>query len=581
MPKSVIFNEEARTKLLTGAEVVAKAVGSTLGPKANNVAIERPFGSPSVLHDGVSVAKEIDLKDPMENLGAQLIKEAAQKTNDNAGDGTTTATILTYALASEAIKNIAAGANPMMLRKGMEMASKDIITELKGLAKKIKSNDEVKQIATISAQDETIGALIAGAIKKLGNDCIIAVEESNTIGMNVEYKEGMQFDKGWLSPYFITDPNTMEAIVEEPWVIITDIKMNTNVEFTKWAMNLEKLYTMNSDAYKQWVESNPQYKGVSYDQVPKELKQIPKNVVFIMGELTGIALASVVQNKIQGFFNVLAIQAPGYGDKQKEYLQDLAIVTGGTLISSETGGSLSTMKFEDFGHAKKIVSTKDSTMIIDGEGSKEDIKKRVTSLEHILNGNDISEFDKEKLKERIAKLTSGIAVINVGAPSEMEMREKKERCIDAIEATKAAVEEGIVPGGEVAYLNAVVKLTEFDKLPKDTKKGISGDVETGYLLVLNAIEKPFKTLMLNSGYDPGQMLERLDGENDYQNYNIGIDVLDGQVKDMIKAGIIDPVKVSRVALENAVSTAGAILTTNCLITEIKESKNEDGRVPQN
>jgi chaperonin GroEL len=576
MPKSVVFNEEARTKLLTGAEVVAKAVGSTLGPKANNVAIERPFGSPSVLHDGVSVAKEIDLKDPMENLGAQLIKEAAQKTNDNAGDGTTTATILTYALASEAIKNIAAGANPMMLRKGMGMASKDIIEALKGSAKKIKGNDEVKQIATISAQDDTIGELIAGAIKKLGNDCIIAVEESNTIGMNVEYKEGMQFDKGWLSPYFITDINTMEAVIEEPWIIITDIKISTNTEFMKWAMNLERLYTMSSDGYKTWVEGNPQYAKLSYDQVPKELKQVPKNIVFIVGELTGIALASVIQNKIQGFFNVLAVQAPGYGDKQREYLEDLAIITGGHVISLDSGGSLSSMKLDDFGHAKKIVSTKDSTMIVDGSGDEESIDKRVSQLEHILSTDGINEFDSEKLKERIAKLTSGIAVINVGAPSEMEMREKKERCIDAIEATKAAIEEGIVPGGETAYLNT---LTELDP-------DCDGDVRTGYDLVAEAIKKPFQILMENSGHNAGQMLERLfaattkESEKSLSN-RVGIDVIDGQLKDMIAAGIIDPVKVSRVALENAVSTAGAILTTNTLVTEIKEEENGQGSTPQN
>jgi len=575
MAKQISFNEEARTKLLTGAEVVAKAVGSTLGPKANNVAIERPFGSPSVLHDGVSVAKEIDLKDPMENLGAQLIKEAAQKTNDNAGDGTTTATILTYALASEAVKNIAAGANPMMLRKGMELAAKYIIKELKGLSKKIKNNDEVKQIATISAQDDTIGELIAGAIKKLGKDCIIAVEESNTIGMNVEYKEGMQFDKGWLSPYFVTNPNTMEAIVDDPWIVITDIKINTNAEFMKWAMNLEKLYTMQSDGYKAYSEANPQYKELPYEQVPKELKQVPKNIVFIVGELTGIALASVIQNKIQGFFNVLAVQAPGYGDKQKEYLEDLAIITGGNLVSTDSGGSLATMKLEDFGHAKKIVSIKDSTMIVDGYGTKAEIEKRVDQLEHILDGNDINEFDKEKLKERIAKLTSGIAVINVGAPSEMEMREKKERCIDAIEATKAAVAEGIVPGGEVIFLEAVIGLYD---------DGSNPDIKTGKDIVVRACRKPFEVLMENSGYDAGQMLERLltKTSNKEESFEgMGIDVLDGEVKDMIKAGIIDPVKVSRVALENAISTSGAILTTNCLITEIKEDKDGSGSSPQN
>lgn len=565
MPKQVTFNEEARTKLLTGAKVVADAVGSTLGPKANNVAIERPFGAPSVIHDGVSVAKEIDLEDPMENLGAQLIKEAAQKTNDNAGDGTTTATILTYALASEAAKNIAAGANPMMLRKGMEMAKNDITTELKKLAKDIKTNDEIKQIATISAQDDEIGGLIAGAIDKLGNDCIIAVEESNTIGMSMEYKEGMQFDKGWMSPYFVTDPQSMESIVEDPYIVITDVSINTTTQFMEWARNLEMLYS---------VQQHPEFEGMDYNVVPQNMKQIPKNIVFIVGDLSGIALASVIQNKIAGLFNILAVQAPSFGDKRREYLEDLAIVTGGTVISDETGTSLATMKMEDYGHAKKIVSTKDSTMIVDGAGTTNNIKKRVSQLESILKGPDLTEFDVEKIKERIAKLTSGIAIINVGAPSEMEMREKKERCIDAIEATKAAVEEGVVPGGETALIRA------SQDLPMDITSS-NKDIMTGIDIVINACLKPFKTLMTNSGYDAGQMMERLNmSMKSEDSINIGIDVMDGNTKDMIKAGIIDPVKVSRVALSNAVSTAGAMITTNCLITEIKNVDGQSGSDPQ-
>ena len=555
MAKDIIFGRDAKEKLLNGAEIAVRVVGSTLGPRSSNVGIERPFGAPQIIHDGVSACKEIDLEDSFENMGAQLVKEAAQKTNDLAGDGTTTATILTHAIASEAIKNIAAGSNAMMLRKGIEMAVKDIVTALKDMSQKIKTNEEIKQIATISAQDETIGSLIAGAIEKLGKDCVIAVEESNTIGMNVEYKEDMQFDKGWVSPYLITNPQTMEAVIDEPYIVITDAKLTTNTQFVEWARYLENLYTTD----KRKENANAPV-------------QMPKNIVFVVGEVSGIALASIIQNKIQGFFNVLAVQAPQHGDKQKEFLQDLAIVTGGTFISEETGGSLATMKLEDYGHAKKVVSTKDSTMVISGEGNKEDIKKRVERLEHILSSDDTSEFEKESLKERIAKLTSGIAVINVGAPSEMEMREKKERCIDAIEATKAAIEEGIVPGGEVVYLYAGKGKKSVDSIGAK----LIGDIGVGYDLVIKAVKKPFQMLMSNSGYDAGQMLEKIEQAQFADEIkNIGLDVIDGQIKDMIKAGIIDPVKVSRTALENAASCAASILTTNSLVVTKKEK--EDGR----
>lgn len=550
MSKSLLFGRPAREKLLAGAKVVCDAVGSTLGPKSSNVCIERPFGTPQTIHDGVGVSKEIDLKDPEENLGAQLIKEAAQKTNDKAGDGTTTATILTYALASEAIKNITAGANPMILRKGMELAQKDIVEELGKLSQKVKTNEEIKQIATISAQDEMIGEMIAGAIEKLGKDCVIAVEESNTVGMDIEYKEGMQFDKGWISPYFMTKIESSEASVEDPFIVITDEKINTNTQFTEWARNIEALYTQT------------QAEGKDPGTIQR---QMPKNIVLIVGELSGIALASVIQNKMQGFLNILAIQAPSYGEKQKEYLQDIALVTGGNLVSKDTGGSIATMKMEDFGHASRVVSTKNNTMIVKGAGDRKKISEYIKRWEHIGNLKETSEFDRERIKERVAKLTSGIAIINVGAPSEMEMREKKERCIDAIEATKAAVEEGIVTGGEVALLYASQEL----------ETGVVDDENLGYQMVLEAVKRPFKVLMENSGYNAGQMLERLNTRmQDGDIKNPGIDVIDGEVKDMIKAGIIDPVKVSRVALENAISTAGAILTTNTLITVIPEDKND-------
>lgn len=567
MVKQLLFDLEARKKLLRGVEIVAKTVGSTLGPKGSNVAIERSWGTPSVIHDGVSVAKEIDLEDPFENMGAQLVKEAAQKTNDIAGDGTTTATILTYAIASEALKNIAAGENAMMLKKGIEKGIKDIVILLKKFSQKLKTNEEIKQIATISAQDETIGSLIAAAIQKLGKEAIIAVEESQTVGMSVEYKEGMQFDKGWISPYFVTKPETMEAIIEEPWIVVTDIKLTINSQFIEWIQNLESLYTKENPAYKNWLEQNPNYVNLSLSQIPKEFHQIPKNIVLIANEISGVALASLIQNKVQGFFNILVVQAPDYGDKQKEILQDIATVVGGNFISIDKGESLNRMQLSDYGHAKRVVATKDSTMIVDGEGKKINIQTRVQQLEHILKNIDNNEFEKERLKERIAKLTSGIAIINVGAPSEMEMREKKERCIDAIEATKAAVDEGIIAGGEIAYLFAARSLGISPQTIFNNREEV-----IGYNLVLTAIKEPFKILMTNSGYDAGQMFERF--LNNISE-NRGIDVIDGQLKEMIKAGIIDPVKVSRVALENAASCAISIMTTNSLIVEKKEKKENE------
>lgn len=536
MAKNIIFAEEAREKILKGARIVAEAVGSTLGPKANNVAIQRPFGGPSVIHDGVSVAKEIELADSSENIGAQLVIEAAQKTNDKAGDGTTTSTILTYAIAKEANKNIAAGSNPMFLRKGMELAKDFIIDQLKKLAKPIETDEEIKQIATISAQDEQIGTLIYSAIKKLGKECIIAVEESPTAGMSIEYKQGMQFDKGWVSPYFVTNPQTGESVIEDAWILITDTKITSNSQFVEWAKNLETVYTASIEG-----------------TVPN----LPKNIVIIANEVSGIALASLIQNKIQGFANIVAIQSPSHGLNQKGTLEDIAVVTGGTFISEDTGGSISSMSIKDYGRAKRIVSTKSSTMIVDGFGEEKAIASRIKELT-ATNTDDLSEFDRENLRERIAKLTSGIAVINVGGASDAEMKEKKERCIDAIEATQAAIEEGIVPGGQVAYLSC-----SLDKFFPETD---NLDIQTGIKLTFNAIRAPFRILMENSGYDAGQMLERLQNAKEGE----GIDVTDGQIKDVVKAGIIDPVKVSRVALENAVSTAGAIVTTNCLISEEKK-----------
>jgi chaperonin GroEL len=533
MPKKLLFNTSAQKKVLKGAEIVCRAVGSTLGPKAWNVAIERPWGQPVVLHDGVSIARDIDLEDQFENIGAQLIKEAAQKTNDIGGDGTTTATILTYSILKEALKNISAGANAMMLRKGIEIAKGNLLKELEKLSQKVKTDEEIRQIATVSAQNDEIGDLIYKAIKKLGRDCTITVEESGT-NMSLEYKEGLEFRNGYQSPYFITNPNTMEAEVKDPIILISDFSIDTMPDFVKFLQN--------------------------WDQMPSDQKS-GNNMVIICGEITGRPLATLIANRIKGNLNINVVKAPGPKEKTRDLLEDIAVVTGGKVVSAEVGDKLAELDPSVWGRASSVVSDKDNTTIIDGFGLKSRIKKHVVALKERLDKVE-SEFEKEELKERIAKLTSGIAVIGVGANSEPEIKEKKERCIDAINATQAAIEEGIVPGGEVALLYAIKRLEE----PK-----LEGDELIGYNLILKAIQEPFRILMTNSGYDPGQMLERFNRWTSMgDKTNKGIDVLDGQIKDMIKAGIIDPVKVTRCALENSVSSAIMLFTTNSLITNIKE-----------
>ena len=543
MPKDLRFGVKAKQKLLKGVSVVADAVGSTLGPKANNVAIERPWGIPSVLHDGVSVAREVDLKDKFENIGAQLVKEAAQKTNENSGDGTTTATILTHAIVEEALKNIAAGSNAMILKRGIEKGKDAVLKNLKLMAHKVKSDDEIKQIATISAQNETIGNLIEKAIKKLGRKCIITVEEGGT-EMELEYKEGMEFNKGFMSPYFQTNDKG-EAVVKDPIILISDFKMNTMPEFVTFMRNWEAL--------------------------PGEVKS-GNNMVIICEEAVGNIMATFIANKLKGTLNINVIGVPAYGDDRKDILEDIAVITGGKFVSIEKGDKIDALKPDVWGRASRVISTKDNTMIVDGKGKPGEIKFRVKKLKEQLNKAD-SEFDTEKLRERIAKLSTGIAIINVGASSEVEMRDKKERCIDAINATKAAVEEGIVVGGEIALLIASNINSEEMSEVKDEQTGIE--------IVNIACKKPFEILMSNSGYNPGQMLERIISrkkyfasikkkENQYLKDNLGIDVIDGQIKDMFEAGIIDPVKVTKSALTNAVSVAIMIATTNSIITDIKE-----------
>lgn len=522
--KILKFNSEAREKLLKGINILTQAVATTLGPKGRNVAIDKKWGAPSVIHDGVTVAKEIDLEDPFENMGAQLLKEAASKTSDVAGDGTTTATVLAKAIIEEGLKNIQAGSNPMILKKGIEKAVVSLVEELKRMSKKVIGKEEIAQVATISAADSQIGNLIAQALERVGKDGVVTVEEGKTMDMTVDYKEGMVFDKGFVSPYFITDTDRMESSIEDAHILITDKKISSAADLVPF---LEKFVAVS------------------------------KNLVIIADEVEGEALALLVVNKLRSTFNVLAIKAPGFGDRRKDMLQDIAILTGGSVISEDTGKKLESVEIEELGKAGRITSDKDNTLIVDGKGTKSKIEARVAHIRRELQVAD-SEFDKEKLQERLAKLTGGVAVINVGAATEVELKEKKERVIDAVSATKAAIEEGIVAGGEIALLRAAKVL--------DTVKVLEGEEKVGVEIVKRALEQPFRQLVRNAGLDEGIALSKVMNATG----NMGIDVMDGQVKDLVKAGIIDPVKVTRSALQNAASVGVMVMTTDCLITEAPE-----------
>ncbi|TSC66475.1 MAG: chaperonin GroEL [Microgenomates group bacterium Gr01-1014_80] len=525
MSKILKFDSEAREKLLKGVNTLTEAVATTLGPKGRNVAIDKKWGAPSVVHDGVTVAKEIDLEDPFENMGAQLLKEAASKTNDVAGDGTTTATILSQAIVSEGLKNIQAGSNPMILKKGIEKATHALVEELRKMSKKVTTQEEIAQVATISAADSQIGNLIAEALQKVGKDGVVTVEDGKTLEMTVEYKEGMEFDKGFVSPYFVTDTDKMEASMEDAYILITDKKISSAADLVPF---LEKFV------------------------------QVSKNLVIIADEVEGEALALLIVNKLRGTINVLAVAAPGFGDRRKEMLADLAILTGGKVISEDTGMKLESIEVDDLGKAARVISDKDNTLIVDGKGSKSAIQARIAQIRRELEASD-SEFDKEKLQERLAKLTGGVAVINVGAATEIELKEKKERVIDAVAATKAAIEEGIVAGGEVALLRAakVLDTVKVDGLAEE---------KVGVEIVRKAIEAPFRQLIKNAGEDDGIALAKVKESNG----NMGIDVMDGKLKDLVAAGIIDPVKVTRSALQNGASVAGMIMTTETLIADRPE-----------
>jgi len=535
MAKMIKYGAEARKKLLDGVNKLADAVATTLGPKGRNVALDKKWGAPNVVHDGVSVAKEIELEDPFENMGAQLVKEASSKTADVAGDGTTTATILTQSLVQEGIKMITAGVNPMMMQRGLEKASKYVVEELKKLSKKI-TLDEAASVATISAGDQNLGKLIADALKAVGGkDGVVTVEEGKGLETTVEHKEGMQFDRGFASPYFATDTDKMIAEVDDAYILITDKKISAISDLLPF---LEKFV------------------------------KVSKNLVIIADEVEGEALATLVVNKLRGTFNALVVKAPGFGDRRKEMLEDIAILTGGTVISEDLGKKLENVEVEDCGRADKVKSDKENTSIIGGKGRKADIEARIAQIKREIAAST-SDFDKEKLQERLAKLSGGVAVINVGAATEVEMKDKKERAIDAVAATKAALEEGIVPGGAVALLNISQKM-DSEKLGK-----VSTDEKIAFDLVKKALKAPFMKLMENAGVDPGQLLAKA---TEVAKEGMGFDVLSlesvetAKPIDMVKAGIIDPLKVVRTAVQNSVSVATMILTTEALVTDKPEPK---------
>ncbi len=528
--KQLVFAEDARRRLKNGIDVVASAVATTLGPKGRNVALDRKFGSPTITHDGVTVAKEIELEDPFENMGAQLLKEAATKTNDIAGDGTTTSTVLAHAIVTEGLKTLAAGANPMLLKHGIEVAAKAVSDSIRSQAVEITTKEEIANVATISAQDQAIGSLIAEVMDKVGKDGVITVEESKGLEFETEYVEGMQFDRGYISPYFITDPEHMEASISEPYILIHDKKISAAADIVPI---LEKLV-----------------------QVGK------RDLIIISEDVDGEALATLVLNKLRGMLNVLAVKAPGFGDRRKAMMGDIAALTGATVISEETGRKLETVTIGDLGRAEKVVSDKDNTTVVGGKGDESQIKGRIEQIRVEID-KTTSDYDREKLQERLAKLSGGVAIIRVGAATETELKEKKHRVEDALSATRAAVEEGIVPGGGVALVNAMASI-EGLKMPVD-------DEQIGVNIVRKALEVPMRKIAENAGKDGSVIVQNIrQAQQREGNTRLGYDVLRDEYVDMVKGGVIDPAKVTRGALENAASIAAMILTTEALITDVPE-----------
>jgi len=530
MAKQLVFDEHARRSLKRGVDILANAVSTTLGPKGRNVALDKKYGAPTVTHDGVTVAKEIELEDPFENMGAQLLKEAATKTNDIAGDGTTTATVLAQIIVHEGLKNVAAGANPMLIKHGIEAGVEAVVKQLKDMAIEVSKHDQIAQVATISAQDPEIGNLIADVMDKVGKDGVITVEESKSLSFETEYVEGMQFDRGYISPYFVTSPERMEAEIQDPYVLIYDKKISSAQDIIPL---LEKL-----------------------------VQRGKRDLVIIAEDVDGEALATLVLNKLRGMLNVLAVKAPGFGDRRKAMLQDIAILTGGQVISEETGRKLEGVTIDDLGRAGRVVSTKDDTTIIDGAGDEKAIKGRIEEI-RIEIEKSTSDYDKEKLQERLAKLAGGVAVIRVGAATETELKEKKHRVEDALSATRAAVDEGIVPGGGVALIQAVKALADI--------KMDNADEQVGVSILRRALEEPMRRIVENAGADGSVVIETV-RRMVKDKKHIGYDVITGEYVDMIKQGIIDPVKVTRGALQNAASIAAMILTTEALVTDIPEKK---------
>jgi len=527
MAKQIIYDEEARKALEKGVNALADTVKITLGPKGRNVVLKKKFGAPTVTNDGVTIAKEIELEDPFENMGAQLVKEVATKTNDVAGDGTTTATLLAQAIVREGLRNVTAGANPMLVKRGIEKAVDTAVEELKKISKPIESKEAIAQVASISANDPSIGEMVAEAMDKVGRDGVITIEESKSMLTELEVVEGMQFDRGYISPYMVTDTEKMEAVLEDPYILITDKKLS----------NVQELLPI--------LEQVVQHGG---------------KLLIIADDVEGEALATLVVNKLRGTFNCVAVKAPGFGDRRKEMLRDIAILTGGEVISDELGFDLKEVKLNQLGRARLVRVDKENTTIVDGAGHPSEIKARIASIRAQIE-ETTSDFDREKLQERLAKLAGGVAVIKVGAATEVEMKEKKMRMEDALSATRAAVEEGIVPGGGVALINV---LPALDKLLAET----SGDEKTGVAIVKRALEEPVRQIATNAGFEGSVIVEKVKNSAP----GVGFNVLSEEYVDMIKAGIVDPTKVTRSALQNAASIAAMILTTESLVTDIPEKQ---------
>jgi chaperonin GroEL len=538
MAKQIHYKELARKKLKIGVDKLANALKVTLGPKGRNVVLDKGFGSPTITNDGVTIAKEIELEDKIENVGASIVKEVAEKTADLAGDGTTTATLLAQVIISEGLKNVAAGANPLSLKRGIGLGTEKVVQFLKDISKPVTSKEEIAQVATISAEDPEVGKLLSEVIEEIGKDGVITVEESRTFGLQKEIVKGLQFDRGYISPYMITDPERMEAVFEDAQILITDKKISALNEILPI---LEKI-----------------------------AKGGKKELVIIADDVEGDALATLVVNKLRGVFNTLAIKAPGFGERKKELLEDIAIVTGGQVISEEKGMKLENIELFQLGQARRIKSTKEETIIVEGKGKKEEIEKRIKNIKREIE-ETTSDFDKEKLQERLAKLSGGVAVIKVGAATEVEQKVKQHKIEDAVAATKAAIEEGILAGGGVALIRAIKVIEELEK-----NQDLEPDEKTGLAILKRALKEPIRQIAINAGFDGPVIVQKVKEKEG----NFGFNAKEGCFEDLLKAGIIDPTKVVRVTLENAASAAGTFLTTEAVISDLPEKEEKKRPSPE-